>query len=969
MHNPMVVLVIGPPRSGTSAISGALNAAGINFGNPDHFLNPDVCQHNPIFFELAELNALNDEIFALFGKQFTDSFRVTTELLNSDEVRALEDRMAQFLQREFDGNAPLIGLKDPRFCYTGPVWMRVLKKLNWDVTIVYVRRNAEECIRSNHKVNPRLSSQQLATLWVECTLAAHHLFRDTAMMEVDYNAIMAGDMNSLTRLLNELGISPEAQAAAAGFFNISQRHIKDVPHAENRYIQRIETAHTNGLDLAAEYQRYLEICSLQRAPEQRRSAPPLAHDHEDGESLHAQLYYARDGFFTENRSVFVPVISNRAETIAFEVQAQAGPLRLRLDPMRCPGVVEVSNARITLGEKTLWDSSRLHELTVSGTALQSRQEGAAHLLCWGDNPQLIFPEILIPESSCIRVEMYLFCDDSSETVQHVQEDIFAICRASMAEVEAMQQSLSWRITAPLRRLYEALVLRRHNVATTTPPFDFQQWISINEPTAEEQAKIAAQTDTPQWDMLVVDGNDGDALVDAAARSESEFCMVGGPHVQLADHALFMLGRELQRCPDAVLLYADEDGIDENGLRHSPFFKPDWNPDLFLSQNYLGPLVVIRRSKLLEWEPASGETLRDLLFVVTEQCAKHQIRHIPHILYHCTETRYPSQEERQADRIAIEKALARRGDSGTLTPCDDVGWKIAYRPRMKPTVEIIIPTHNQRDLLRICIDSIRTKTSYDNYHITIIDNRSDDPGTCAYLNELASNEQITVLRDDSPFNYSAINNRAVKQCASDFLLFLNNDTEVISPDWLSEMVALGMRPQTGAVGAKLLYPNRTVQHAGVIVGMGIAAGHAFVGRAEDDGGYRGRLDVTSNFSAVTAACMGIRRELFEEIGGFNEKQLAVAFNDVDLCLRLQQKGCWNVFTPNAVLCHHESVSRQDDLTGDGRNRLIKEVRAMTNAWPDVLANDPAYSPNLNLDPSFPSFSPAMNSRSTKPWRQL
>jgi len=969
----MVVLVVGPPRSGTSAISGALNAAGISFGNPDHFLNPDICQHNPIFFELAELNALNDEVFALFGKQFTDSFHVTEELLGSNEVRDLEDRMAQFLKQEFDGDAPLIGLKDPRFCYTGPVWMRVLKKLNWNVTIVYVRRNAEECIRSNRKVNPRLSSQQVATLWVECTLAAHHLLRDAAMVDVDYNAIMAGDMNGLTSLLNKLGISPEAQAAAAGFFNVSQRHIKDVPRAENRYIQRIEAGQTNGLDLAAEYQQYLDICSLHRAQERPRSTPPLAHgdgdDDGDGGTLHAQLYYARDGFFTENRSVFSPVISNRAETIAFEVQAQAGPLHLRLDPMRCPGVVEVSNVRITLGENPLWDSSRPHELTVSGTALQSRQEGAAHLLCWGDNPQLIFPEILIPESSTIRVEMHLLCDDSPETVQHVQEDIFAICRASMAEVEAMQQSLSWRITTPLRRLYEALVLRGRNAVTTPPPFDFQQWISINEPTADEQAKIAAQTDTPQWDILVIDENDGDTLVEAATRLEGEFCIVVAPHVQLADHALFMLGRELQRCPDAVLLYADEDGIDENGVRHSPFFKPDWNPDLFLSQNYLGPLVALRRSSILEWEPTRGETLRDLLLVVTEKCERHQVRHIPHILYHCTETRHSTQEERQADRLAIEKALARRGDSGMLTPCDDTGWKIAYRPRVKPTVEIIIPTHNQRDLLKTCIDSIRTKTRYDNYHITIIDNRSDDPGACAYLNELASNEEITVLHDDSPFNYSAINNRAVKQCASDFLLFLNNDTEVISPDWLSEIVALGMRPQTGAVGAKLLYPNRTVQHAGVIVGMGIAAGHAFVGRAEDDAGYHGRLNVTSNFSAVTAACMGIRRELFEEIGGFNEEQLAVAFNDVDLCLRLQRKGCWNVFTPNAVLYHHESVSRQDDRTGGGRNRLIKEVRVITDAWSDVLANDPAYSPNLNLDPALPSFSPAMNSRSTKPWRQL
>jgi len=285
------------------------------------------------------------------------------------------------------------------------------------------------------------------------------------------------------------------------------------------------------------------------------------------------------------------------------------------------------------------------------------------------------------------------------------------------------------------------------------------------------------------------------------------------------------------------------------------------------------------------------------------------------------------------------------------------------------VDIVIPTHNQARLLRKCVESIFAQTAYRNYRLTVVSNRTDDPAALQYIGELDADERVTVLRDDAPFNFSALNNRAVKACGGEFLLFLNDDTEVITPDWLSEIVALGMRPQTGAVGAKLLYPDRTVQHGGVIVGMGVAAGHAFLRLREDDGGYFGRLSFNSNFSAVTAACMGVRRELFDEVGGFNEQQLAVAFNDIDLCLRLQKRGYRNVFTPNAVLYHHESVSRQDDIAGEGRTRLGKEARYMSETWQDVLARDPAYNPNLNLDASAPTFSPTMNTRTTKPWRQL
>lgn len=951
-YNPTVLLVVGPPRSGTSAISGALSAAGVDFGNPDHFLDPNICQHNPIFFELAELNALNDEIFALFGKLFTESFRITEELLNSDAVRDIESRMTKFLQSEFNGESPLIGLKDPRFCYTGPVWLRVLKQLNWTPKLVYVRRNAEECRRSNYKVNPRLSARRLDTLWIECTLAAKHLLRDASMHEVNYNTIMAGDPESLTILLKELKLPSDAQEAAVGFFNLSHRHIKDVPKAENGYIQYIEAAGEDALK--TEYPRYLEISALHSAPEQLDGGDAA------DEPVHAQLYYARDGFFTEGRSEFAAVLPRQKKSLSFLFDASQGPLQLRLDPMRNQGVVEISQLRLMSGQAEVLGARDLVRLQAAGSALLSSREGAVQLLCWGNTPQLIFPEVQLETAGPLTLELTMFCDTATETVQRVQGDISSICKASMAELESMENSLSWRITAPLRRLHEKLMAR--SGAAQAQQFDYQQWIQLNEPTKDELKKLPKPA--ALWEQVEFDPCKADELIEAVNASSKDFCLLVEPGVQLADHAAFMFEKELQHCPDAVLIYADEDEV-KGQQRQNPFFKTDWNPDLFLSQNYFGPLLLVRRSTLLEgW--GSATDFRDLLLQITEKCPGHQIRHIPHVLYHCDQTKRPDIE---AERPAVAQALKRRGDQGELTLCLGQGWRINYQPVKQPRVEIIIPTHNQQILLKKCIDSILEKTTYAPYHITIIDNRSNEQDALAYLKELETRDNISVLRDDSPFNYSALNNRAVKQSDAEFLLFLNNDTEVIFPDWLSEMVALGMRPHTGAVGAKLLYPNRTLQHAGVIVGMGIAAGHAFLKLGENDGGYFGRLNFHSNFSAVTAACLGLRRELFDEIGGFNEKQLAVAFNDVDFCLRLQQKGYWNVYSPNAVLFHHESVSRQDDRSGAGRNRLIKEVRYMTDNWTDVMINDPAYSPNLNLDPAAPSFTPSMLTRTIKPYRLL
>jgi GT2 family glycosyltransferase len=278
-----------------------------------------------------------------------------------------------------------------------------------------------------------------------------------------------------------------------------------------------------------------------------------------------------------------------------------------------------------------------------------------------------------------------------------------------------------------------------------------------------------------------------------------------------------------------------------------------------------------------------------------------------------------------------------------------GYRVRYvLPTQLPLVSLIIPTRNQLKLLRQCVQSIQTKTTYTNYEIIIVDNGSDDRATLRYLDALAATPGIRIMRDARPFNFSALNNAAVQMARGEVVGLINNDIEVISPDWLSEMVSHALRPEVGAVGAKLFYADDTVQHAGMVLGIHGIAEHAHRFLPRGDGGYCGRAGLIQSFSAVTGACLVVRKSLYTLVGGLNEIELQVACNDVDFCLRLREAGYRTIWTPYAELYHHESASRGFDDTPEKQARSAKEVAYMQQRWGDALLNDPAYNPNLSLD---------------------
>ncbi|ELW9446223.1 glycosyltransferase family 2 protein [Burkholderia cenocepacia] len=452
----------------------------------------------------------------------------------------------------------------------------------------------------------------------------------------------------------------------------------------------------------------------------------------------------------------------------------------------------------------------------------------------------------------------------------------------------------------------------------------------------------------------------------SAASNTALELVTGTWVALFDHddllpeqALYCVADVIVRDPSIRMIYSDEDKIDGSGKRREPYFKCDWNPDLFLSQNMFSHLGVFQKALLDEVggfrEGYEGSQDYDLALRCVERAGAAAIHHIPRVLYHWrvhAESTSSGTDAKPYAVVAGERALndhfERTGVRGVAEYAGN-GYRARYAlPDPAPLVSLIIPTRNGLNLIRQCITSIVGKTTYARYEIIIVDNGSDDPDTLNYLASLENDVRFRILRDDRPFNFAALCNTAVEVASGEVVGLVNNDIEVISPDWLTEMVSIALQPGVGAVGAKLLYPNDTVQHAGVVLGLGGVAGHVHKHIPRGSFGYFGRASLIGAFSAVTAACMIVRKAAYREVAGMNERDLGVAFNDIDFCLRLLKAGYRNVWTPYAELYHHESATRGYEDDPVKQARFDGETEYMQKHWGELLRSDSSYSPNLTLN---------------------
>lgn len=537
----------------------------------------------------------------------------------------------------------------------------------------------------------------------------------------------------------------------------------------------------------------------------------------------------------------------------------------------------------------------------------------------------------------------------------------------------------------------ALALEAMPDISTTPRF------SIIVPTYNTDTRwlracvesVQAQT-YPHWELCIADDASpdpqvwelieslaaGDSRIKAvrrehnghiAAASNSALALATGSHIALLDHddalhplALAWCAVALDQNPRWRMLFTDEDKIDVEGTRSDPYFKSDWNPDLFLSQNCVCHLGVYERALIGEIggfrEGFDGAQDWDLALRASEAIASDQIGHVPKVLYHWRmiegSTALAPGEKSYAHFAALRAIQDHFDRTGTPAKVEEMpGYSGYYHiahdiQEPQPRVSLLIPTRDRADLLRQCVDSILEHTTYRNYEIVILDNGSVEKETSAYFRELEPRSNVRVLRYDAPFNYSKINNFGAANTVGEIIGLLNNDIEVISPDWLTEMVSHANRAEIGVVGAMLYYPNDTIQHAGVVLGIGGVAGHSYVGMPRGYPGDKHRAGLVQSISAVTAACAIVRRSVFEDVGGLDEA-LVVAFNDVDFCIRVRKAGYRNLWTPFAELYHHESASRGYENTPEKIERFKREERFMKSRWGLLLAQDPYYNVNFSL----------------------
>ena len=426
---------------------------------------------------------------------------------------------------------------------------------------------------------------------------------------------------------------------------------------------------------------------------------------------------------------------------------------------------------------------------------------------------------------------------------------------------------------------------------------------------------------------------------------------------LAPNALYEIAKAVNEHPDAEVIYTDEDKVTTDLKEHfQPHLKPDFNLDLLRSNNYICHFFIASRDLIKRvggFRPEfNGAQDYDLILRCTEQAK--QIVHIPKILYHWRVHKASTADNPaskmyafDAGKRAIEEHLVRCRTKGTVQHTKDLGfYRVKYEICGEPLVSIIIPNKDQSEALKKCLDSIREKTSYRNYEIIIVENNSEEPETFAFYKKIAG-EKIKVVTWEGEFNYSAINNFGVRHARGDYLLLLNNDVEIINGDWLTEMLSHCQRKEVGIVGAKLYYPDNTIQHAGIIIGIGGVAGSVFVGLPRAFSGYLHKASIQLDLSSVTAACMLVKRSVFEQVGGLEEK-LKVAFNDVDFCLRVREKGYLVVYDPYAELYHYESKTRGAEDTKEKIRRFQTEIEYMRSHWIGLLKKgDPYYNCNLSL----------------------
>lgn len=895
------VIVLGMHRSGTSALAGTLHHLGVDLGSRLMPASPD----NPRgYWEHHEVVTANQRLMAELGYAW-DDIRPLPPSFEHTEVALLAGRqLSAILVRDFSG-VSLWGLKDPRLCRLLPLWIPLLAQLAVKPRFILALRDPVE-VTASLGARDRMTAARAGVLWLRHVLDAERNTRGYPRTIVHYGQLVGrkGWRGVTSQISCEIDLlwpaaGPLADRAIDAFLAPELRHCRasDSAHeiaATATTMDWLETVYS--AFISAGDARLSEVCDavsreLDRAGEaflpimEEATNNSRARDH-----VIAEL--TQRATRAEHEAAELRRILRRKDTEVKGLKHLGRTARVCGGGLPPPPTVEEAYPR--------WIASR------ASTALAHSEWVAERVGQWPFAPKLALG-MIVAAGNETRVAL---------TLQSLLRQMAGDWELHVAAERGIPAPF-----APERRLF---------------------WHQEEGSAAGSLSRHLAQSNA-HW-VALIDAGD-----------------------QLPPHAIFAVADAFFRHREWSAVYSDEDRIDLHGVRSGPHFKPDFNLDLLRSLPYVGGLLVVGRELFAELggfdEERDGAEEYDLALRLAERLGASGFGHIGDILYHRLTGSGRSKRSVAAICADMPKVVQAHLERSGIAATTEQGaqphfCRVRYcHEGPEPLVSIVVPTKDQPALLRRCVETVLQKTEYQNYELIIVDNGSTQVEACRYLRMIEDKaaeigSRIRVLRHPGAFNFSAINNRAIREAAlGEYICLLNDDATPLDGGWLGEMMALARRPEVGAVGAKLLYPDGRIQHGGVILGVGFGAPaeHPYSGEPEEAFGYWGRLQVVQGFSAVTAACLVTRRSVYEEVGGFDEEAFAVAYNDVDYCLKIREAGYLVVWTPFARLLHEASASLRADVEDTAvqqkNSRFEREKLAMYRKWMPRIAFDPAYNRNL------------------------
>lgn len=1028
--NAHQILLLGMHRSGTSAVARVIGLMGAWIGEEQSLLAQHPTDNPTGYWERQDVTLAQHDFLLATGNHWDTLANFHAEATPIAAQMQLLDRLRPIVA-ELDAH-PLWLLKDPRLCLMLPLWQSLLQS---PVHVIAVRNPGEVAASLLHGPRGAYSTHFLLALWEKYLLSTLTALRGKPALFVSYERLLADPLAECGRIfdaLRDLGVAglhaADPQQVQA-FIDANLHRSQAISHtplsaaqaALHAWLEARTTAKSavqvEGFPVNAEIDAVLAeyeiaIChartqaAAQASAEAQRNAAIEATDHKRQiAQLQADISSVHDRQLAQLHAEFARQQALKAQSLTDErlrhVQRQQRLAQALAD-------VQQQRHRADLGDAHHLNlQSQIAQLTRHVQTLQGGIHAMQNSLAWRlTTPLRKLSELLPPRLSY-------------STEQHLYRSFYALSGMSPVRKRALilwlHRRAPWltRNTLSYQLYQKTREIRQPSAASSSiPRMDsaradaiiaellWQPIISIVMPVYNVERRwllLAVESVQrqfyPHWELCIADDASTNPDTRAALReiaalgdkrirlvklkknvgiascSNAALKLASGEYIGLLDNddeltrdaLLEVAQRIVAEQPDVI--YSDEDKLEESGAHVEVHCKPDYNPDYFFSINYICHFAVIRRAHLTSIgdfrDGFDGAQDYDLLLRATERSDK--IVHIPKVLYHWRKIEGSTASNSSAKpkttaagKNALIESMQRRD-----IVCDvELGpYPNTFRVRRtilgNPLVSILIPFREQPKLLDACVSSILEKTRYQNFEILCIDNGSMEPATLATISSLEQRDpRVRVLRYDAPFNYSAINNFGVTHARGEHILLLNNDTEVICEEWLDSMLEHSQRPEVGVVGARLLYEDGTIQHAGVLVGPGGVAGHAHLFLPGDHPGYFARAQLVQNLSAVTFACAMTRRDVFEKLGGLNENELKIAFNDVDYCLRVREAGYLIVYTPYALLHHYESKSRGYEDTPEKQARFSNEVRYMQQRHAAILERgDPYYNPQLSLSNTY------------------